>query len=162
MRGGRRGERTVGRSVHTGAVEQRVSLITLGVGDLDRAVDFYGRLGWLAANDVAEQHVAFFPVPGFIVALWSRAELAADSCVDDTGGWGGVTLAHNVGSPTEVDAVLEQAKAAGARIGRDGAPTPWGGYSGVFVDPDGHPWEVAHNPSWTINADGSTTMAPSA
>jgi uncharacterized glyoxalase superfamily protein PhnB len=74
--------------------------------------------------------------------------------VTDSGGWGGVTLAHNVGSPAEVDAVLAEAEAAGAVIGRAGAPTEWGGYSGIFVDPDGHPWEVAHNPGWPIDDDG--------
>jgi hypothetical protein len=69
-----------------------------------------------------------------------------------------VTLAYNVRSPAEVDAVIEEARAAGARIGRPGAETFWGGYSGVFVDPDGHPWEVAHNPNWTVHEDGSTTL----
>jgi uncharacterized glyoxalase superfamily protein PhnB len=93
-----------------------------------------------------------------IVALWSREKLAADSAVVDAGGWGGVTLAHNVSSPEEVDAVLAEAEAAGATIGRPAAPTFWGGYSGVFVDPDGHPWEVAHNPGWTLTADGSVRL----
>ena len=100
----------------------------------------------------------FFQTGGQIVALWSRDELAKDSCMDDTGGWGGITLAHNVGSPDAVDAVLEEAGRAGATIPRRGAPTFWGGYSGVFVDPDGHPWEVAHNPFWTLGADGSITL----
>jgi uncharacterized glyoxalase superfamily protein PhnB len=90
-----------------------------------------------------------------ILALWSRAELAKDSGVEDGGGWGGITLAHNVRSPAAVDAVIEAARAAGGKIPRAGAATFWGGYSGVFVDPDGHPWEVAHNPFWTIDADGA-------
>ena len=94
-----------------------------------------------------------------IVALWGRDQLAEDSGVEDAGGWGGVTLAHNVGSPAEVDAVIAEAEAAGATIPRHGAETFWGGYSGVFVDPDGHPWEVAHNPHWTIGDDGSITLA---
>jgi uncharacterized glyoxalase superfamily protein PhnB len=102
--------------------------------------------------------VVFFQAGGMVVALWSRAKLAADSVVVDSGGWGGITLAHNVRSPAEVDAVLAEAEAAGATIGRPGAPTEWGGYSGVFVDPDGHPWEVAHNPGWTIADDGSTRL----
>jgi len=93
-----------------------------------------------------------------IVALWDRARLADDSVVTDSGGWGGVTLAHNVQSPAEVDAVLAEAERAGARIARHGAETFWGGYSGVFVDPDGHPWEVAHNPHWTIADDGSVRL----
>ena len=75
--------------------------------------------------------------------------------VEDAGGWGGITLAHNVRSPEEVDAVLDQARAAGGRVGRAGAETSWGGYSGIFVDPDGHPWEVAHNPGWTLAEDGT-------
>lgn len=94
-----------------------------------------------------------------VLALWDRAKLAADSAVLDGGGWGGVTLAHNVGSPAEADAVLAQAEAAGATIGRPGAPTEWGGYSGVFIDPDGHPWEVAHNPFWTLAPDGSVSLS---
>jgi uncharacterized glyoxalase superfamily protein PhnB len=93
-----------------------------------------------------------------IVALWDRARLAEDSVVADTGGWGGITLAHNVRSPEEVDAVLAEAESAGARIGRPGAETFWGGYSGVFLDPDGHPWEVAHNPGWAIAEDGSIRL----
>jgi uncharacterized glyoxalase superfamily protein PhnB len=93
-----------------------------------------------------------------ILALWDRASLAEDSKVSDEGGWGGVTLAHNVRSPEEVDRVITEARSAGATIGRPGAPTPWGGYSGVFIDPDGHPWEVAHNPVWTIAPDGSVRL----
>jgi uncharacterized protein len=139
-------------------VEQRLSLVTLGVSDLDRAVTFYRALGWAPANDVAAQGVAFFQGPGMVVALWSRAELAADSAVEDPGGWGGVTLAYNTRSPAEVDTVIDEARAAGARIGREPAETFWGGYSGLFLDPDGHPWEVAHNPRWTIGPDGSVTI----
>jgi uncharacterized glyoxalase superfamily protein PhnB len=93
-----------------------------------------------------------------VLALWGRSELAGDSGVTDSGGWGGVTLAYNVRSPAEVDAVLAQAEAAGATIPRAGAATFWGGYSGIFVDPDGHPWEVAHNPYWTIRDDGSVSL----
>lgn len=93
-----------------------------------------------------------------IVALWSRAQLATDTVVEDTGGWGGITLAHNVGSPAEVDEVLAEAEATGARITRAGTDSFWGGYSGVFVDPDGHAWEIAHNPFWTLAEDGSVTL----
>jgi uncharacterized protein len=141
-------------------VEQRLSLITLGVADVSRAQAFYEALGWRMDGGVdnEEDHVAFFQAGGMIVALWGRAKLAADSGVEDGGGWGGVTLAYNVRSPQEVDAVIEEARAAGARIPRAGAETFWGGYSGVFVDPDGHPWEVAHNPRWTVHDDGSTTL----
>jgi catechol 2,3-dioxygenase-like lactoylglutathione lyase family enzyme len=138
-------------------VEQRLSLVTLGVADLGRARRFYEGLGWRSDSD-PELGVVFFQAGGMIVALWSRDELASDSTVEDAGGWGGVTLAHNVRSPAEVDAVLDEARAAGGTIGRPGAETFWGGYSGVFVDPDGHPWEVAHNPYWTVHEDGSTSL----
>jgi uncharacterized protein len=100
----------------------------------------------------------FFQSGGMIVALWGRDQLAVDSGVEDNGGWGGITLAHNVRSPEEVDAVIEEARRAGGQIAREGAETFWGGYSGIFVDPDGHPWEVAHNPRWTIANDGSTRL----
>jgi len=93
-----------------------------------------------------------------IVALWGRDQLAEDSVVEDTGGWGGITLAYNARSPAEVDSVLAEAESAGATIPRGGAETFWGGYSGVFVDPDGHPWEVAHNPHWTLEDDGAVRL----
>ena len=137
-------------------MEQRLSLVTLGVSDLNLSRAFYEALGWQPKGDVED--VVFFQAGCMVVALWSRAQLAEDSGVDDPGGWGGVTLAHNVGSPDEVDAVLAEAEVAGARIARRGAETFWGGYSGVFVDPDGHPWEVAHNPHWTIRDDGSIEL----
>jgi catechol 2,3-dioxygenase-like lactoylglutathione lyase family enzyme len=140
-------------------VEQRVSLITLGVGDLARARAFYEALGWATGAEPGDD-VVFFPAGGMIVALWDRGRLAEDSGVEDGGGWGGMTLAYNVRSPAEVDAVIDEARAAGATIPREGAETFWGGYSGVFVDPDGHPWEVAHNPHWTVHDDGSVSLAP--
>jgi catechol 2,3-dioxygenase-like lactoylglutathione lyase family enzyme len=138
-------------------MEQRLSLVTLGVADLARARAFYEALGWTTGASPADD-VVFFQAGGMIVALWSRKQLAEDSVVEDFGGWGGVTLAHNVRSPEEVDAVIAEAEQAGATIGRPGAATFWGGYSGVFRDPDGHPWEVAHNPRWTIAQDGSTRL----
>src|SRR5438552_17937484 len=137
-------------------MDQRVSLVTLGVFDVARARTFYEALGWTVS--AAPQDVVFFQAGGMVVALWSRARLAEDSGVDDGGGWGGVTLAHNVRSPAEVDAVIEQARSAGARIPREPGATFWGGYSGMFVDPDGHPWEVAHNPAWTLEPDGSVRL----
>jgi uncharacterized protein len=139
-------------------VDQRLSLVTLGVVDLARSRRFYEALGW-RSNCEPESDVVFFQAGCMIVALWSRAELAADSGVVDGGGWGGVTFAYNVRSPAEVDAVLDEARAAGATIAREGGETFWGGYSGVFVDPDGHPWEVAHNPRWTVHDDGSVELA---
>jgi uncharacterized protein len=134
-----------------------MSLVTLGVADVGRARRFYEALGWVTRAE-QDAEVVFFQAGGMIVALWSRAELAADSGVEDKGGWGGITLAHNVRSPEEVDAVLAGARAAGATIARAGAETFWGGYSGAFVDPDGHPWEIAHNPRWTLAEDGSVTL----
>jgi uncharacterized protein len=138
-------------------MDQRVSLITLGVADLGRARSFYEALGWTTGAK-PEDDVVFFQAGGMIVALWDRGNLAEDTVVEDNGGWGGITLAHNVRSPQEVDAVLSAAAAVGATIARPGAETFWGGYSGVFIDPDGHPWEVAHNPAWTIREDGSTSL----
>lgn len=141
-------------------MEQRLSLITLGVDDVARAQAFYEALGWHVGGGVDDEtdHIVFFQTGGIIVALWDRAKLEGDSGVEDPGGWGGVTLAHNVGSPEAVDAVLAEAREAGATIPRSGAATFWGGYSGVFIDPDGHPWEVAHNPGWTVHSDGRTTL----
>jgi catechol 2,3-dioxygenase-like lactoylglutathione lyase family enzyme len=139
-------------------MEQRVSLITLGVVDLARARAFYEALAW-KTNAAPDDDVVFFQAGGMIVALWSRAQLAEDTVVSDDGGWGGTTLAHHVRSPAEVDAVLAEAEAAGAAIARPGAETFWGGYSGVFVDPDGHAWEIAHNPRWTLAEDGSISLA---
>jgi uncharacterized protein len=140
-------------------MEQRISLITLGVRDLGRSRRFYESLGWTTSAG-ADDDVVFFQAGGSILALWDRAKLAEDSGVEDSGGWGGVTLAHNVGSPEEVDAIMAQARAAGAAIPRSAGETFWGGYSGVFVDPDGHPWEIAHNPGWTLLDDGSIRLAP--
>jgi catechol 2,3-dioxygenase-like lactoylglutathione lyase family enzyme len=138
-------------------VDQRLSLVTLGVRDLMRARGFYEAMGW-RTRAAPEDDVVFFQAGGIIVALWDRGELAKDSTVEDAGGWGGVTLAYNVSSPEEVDAVIDEARTAGATIGREPAKTFWGGYSGVFVDPEGHPWEIAHNPHWTVGADGSTRL----
>ena len=138
-------------------MEQRVSLVTLGVRDLARARAFYSALGW-QAHPGSPEEVAFFQCGGMVVALWSREELAADSVVEDAGGWGGVTLAYNVRTEEEVRTVLDEARAAGGTVGREAAPTFWGGYSGVFIDPEGHPWEVAHNPRWGIADDGSVSL----
>jgi uncharacterized protein len=140
-------------------MEQRLSLITLGVADLARSRAFYTALGW-STEAAPDDDVVFFQLGGMVLALWDRAELASDSAVTDNGGWGGVTLAQNEHSPEEVDAVLAAAAAAGATIGRSGAESFWGGYSGLFLDPDGHPWEVAHNPFWTITTDGATLLKP--
>jgi catechol 2,3-dioxygenase-like lactoylglutathione lyase family enzyme len=138
-------------------MEQRVSLITLGVRDLARARAFYEALGWTTRAG-PEDDVVFFQAGGMVLALWDRSLLAEDSGVEDAGGWGGLTLAYNVRSPAEVDEVIEEARAAGAGIVREPDETFWGGYSAAFTDPDGHPWEVAHNPRWTIHEDGSVEL----
>ena len=138
-------------------MEQRVSVITLGVGDLARARAFYEALGW-SSSAGPDDDVVFFQAGGTVVSLWDRARNAEDSTMTDGGGWGGITLAHNVRSPAEVDAVIDEARRAGATIGREPGETFWGGYSAVFVDPEGHPWEVAHNPFWTVEDDGSVRL----
>jgi catechol 2,3-dioxygenase-like lactoylglutathione lyase family enzyme len=138
-------------------MEPRISLITLGVRDLGRARAFYEALG-LPTGAAPGDDVVFFRTGGTLLALWDRGELAEDSGVEDTDGWGGMTLAHNVRSPAEVDAVVEEVRGAGGNIVREPGETFWGGYDAVFTDPDGHPWEVAHNPRWTIREDGSVEL----
>jgi predicted lactoylglutathione lyase len=138
-------------------MKQRVNLITLGVADLSRARNFYAALGW-TTEAAPEDDVVFFQAGEMVVALWDRAELAADSCTQDGGGWGGITLAVNFSSRAEVDEAIEEACAAGAEIGREPGETFWGGYSGLFLDPDGHPWEVANNPRWTVTESGGVRL----
>ena len=138
-------------------MRQRVSVITLGVRDLGRARHFYEALGW-ETGAAPDDDVAFFQAGDMVLALWDRSRLARDSSVEDAPGWGGVTLALNLGSRDEVDAATEEARAAGATIGREPEETFWGGYSSVFVDPEGHPWEIAHNPHWTLREDGSVGL----
>lgn len=135
-------------------MEQRLSLITLGISDLDRSRKFYEALGWKTGADEADD-VVFFQAGCMVLGLWDRGKLAEDSVVTDSGGWGGVTLAYNTRSTEEVDQVIEEARKAGATIGREPGETFWGGYSGVFIDPDGHPWEVARHPRWPIDDDGA-------
>ena len=139
-------------------MEQRVSLITLGVVDLARARAFYERLGWRTDAEPGAE-VVFFQAGGLVVGLWDRRSLAEDSGVVDEGGWGGMTLAYCTQSRAAVDAILADATAAGATMTRP-AETFWGGYSGMFLDPEGHAWEVAHNPQWTLHEDGSVTLGP--
>ena len=139
-------------------MEQRVSLVTLGVADVDRARRFYETLGWRVGLDVEE--TVFFQAGGMIVVLWSREKLAADCGLTDdaSDGFGGIALAHNVGSRAEVDAIVAAAEAAGATVTRPPAETFYGGYAGVFTDPDGHAWEIAHNPGFTIADDGALVL----
>jgi uncharacterized protein len=129
-------------------VQQRISLVTLGVKDLARARAFYEAMGWVGAQQPDDQ-VAFFQAGGMIFALWTAL-----------GGHGapGMELAHNVRSPKDVDAVLAEAEQAGATITRPAARAEWGGYSGAFADPDGYVWEIAHNPDWKLAEDGSVHL----
>lgn len=140
-------------------MDQRLTVVTLGVSDLARSRAFYEKLGW-KTGAAPDDDVVFFQSGGMVVALWGRSQLAEDSGVTEGTGWGGITLAHNVRSQSEVDSSMSEAAAAGATITRRAGETFWGGYSGVFVDPDGYPWEVAYNPHWTIDEDGSVTLAP--
>jgi hypothetical protein len=139
-------------------MEQRMSLVTLGVADLRRARRFYEHgLGWKPG--FASDEVVFYETGGPIIALFGRRDLAADAQIeDDESTFGGIALAHNVRARDEVDAVLAEAAAAGAAVLKAAEDTPWGGYSGYFADLDGHLWEVAFNPAWTIGEDGSVRM----
>ena len=139
-------------------MEQRLSLVTLGVADLERARRFYEEgLGWRRANRHPE--VVFFQAGGMVLALWAGAALAADARLPDGGsGFGGIALAYCTRKREEVDAVLAEAEAAGARILKPAQDTFWGGYSGYFADPDGHLWEVAWNPEWPLAEDGSVRL----
>lgn len=138
-------------------MKQSVSLITLGVSDYARAKAFYAAIGWSPAMDVSD--TAFFQANGVVLALWSREKLAADLGIADEGAsWGGIALAHNVGSDEEVDRVVEEARANGAEITREPSPTFYGGYAGCFRDLDGHAWEVAHNPGFGLTDDGQVLL----
>ena len=134
-------------------MKQRVSMITLGVSDLARSRAFYESLGW-KTDAGADAPIVMFQAGDTVVGLWDRAGLAKDSEVTDGGGWGGITLALFFGSREEVDATTEEWRAAGATIGREPGETFWGGYDAIVIDPDGHPWEIGHNPHTTITEDG--------
>ncbi|MFB7169427.1 VOC family protein [Streptomyces sp. NPDC056254] len=138
-------------------MEQRISLVTLGVVDLARAKRFYAALGW-RGTEVEE--TAFHQAGGLALVLWDRGKLAADCGLQDAppAGFGGIALAHNVRSDAEVDAVLTAAAAAGGTVTRPAAVNAIGFYSGVFTDPDGHAWEIANNPGFTLTEDGSLIL----
>jgi predicted lactoylglutathione lyase len=140
-----------------GRMEQRVSLITLGVADLRRSRSFYEQLGWRGQE--VEQTV-FFQAGGQALVLWGRDQVAADAGIDDDGTatFGGIVLAHNVRSREEVDQVVSTAANAGGEVTKSPSDTFYGGYAGFFRDPDGHVWEVAHNPGFVLGPDGSLTL----
>ena len=137
-------------------MEQRLTLVTLGVTDLARSRAFYESLGWQRSAKKAEG-VAFFQMGGVVLSLFGRADLAKDAGLTDagqTGSFGGIALAYNTRSREEVDAVLAEAVAVGARLLKPAQEAFWGGYSGYFADPDGYPWEVAWNPGFPLDENG--------
>jgi catechol 2,3-dioxygenase-like lactoylglutathione lyase family enzyme len=136
-------------------MDRRLTVITLGTTDLQRARRFYcDGLGWRASS-ASTDGIVFFDMGGVVLALYPREQLAEDARRDPAGsGFGGFTLAQNVATKAEVDAALEAAKRAGGTVLKPAEDTFWGGYSGYFADPDGHPWEVAWNPHWTLSAKG--------
>ena len=139
-------------------MEQRLSLVTLGVEDVARSRRFYEALGWRAVPFEGEE-VAFFQLGCIALSLFGRAALAADAGVaDDAPGFSGVTLAHNCRDKAEVDAVLAHSLACGGRLVKPAQDAAWGGYAGYFADPDGHLWEVAWNPFFPLAEDGSITL----
>ena len=138
-------------------MDQRISLVTLGVADVARAKAFYEALGWRGPE---VQETVFFQAGGMALVLWSRRKLADDCGLEDreAPGFDGVAIAHNVRSPSEVDEILTAAESAGATVTVPARTTFYGGYAGVFVDPDGHAWEIAHNPGFGLGEDGSLTL----
>lgn len=139
-------------------MDQRISLVTLGVSDLAASRAFYERLGWRASSSSSED-VVFFQAGGAVLGLYPFGKLAEDAHAGAAAtGSAAVTIAHNVGSPEDVDALLADAEAAGATIAKPAEKAFWGGYSGYFRDPDGHYWEVAHNPFWTLGPGGSVVL----
>ena len=136
----------------------RISLITLGVAEIGRARRFYEALGFVA-SPASQDDVAFYQSGGMALALYPRDRLAEDATVPDTPpGFSGVTVAINLRSPAEVDALLAHAVACGGRLVKPGQAVFWGGYLGYFADPDGHLWEVAHNPFFPLGEDGSLRL----
>ena len=136
----------------------QLSLLTLGVADVARARRFYEDMGLNASNE-SKAEVAFFQLGAVILALFGRSSLAADAHVSDgVPGFSGVAMAWNVASDREVDEALDRAVACGGRLVKAGQKVFWGGYSGYFADPDGHLWEVAHNPFWQLDAEGRVVL----
>jgi predicted lactoylglutathione lyase len=144
-------------------MEQRLSLITLGVESIARGRAFYEALGWKAspfgASATGEAAVCFFDLGGMVLALWGQSALAKDvHASNEVGAFRGVALAYNARSKAEVDAILGEARRGGGRVVKPAADTFYGGYAGYFADPDGHLWEIAWNPEFKIGADGRITL----
>ena len=141
-------------------MQPRLSFVTLGVADIARARAFYDRLGF-SASSASTADVVFYDAGAVVLALWGRSALAADAhLANSKPGFAGVSLAHNVASEAEVDAVLAEAVAAGGAVLKAGEKAFWGGYTGYFADPDGHLWEVAFNPMFPLDAAGRVTLPP--
>ena len=139
-------------------MDPRITVVTLGVRDLARSRQFYaGGLGWRPATG-SNDDIVFFSVGTIILALYPLDALAKDAHLEVGSGFGGISLAQNVRSPAEVDAALAAAVAAGGRLLKPAQRVFWGGYSGYFADPDGYPWEVAHNPHWEVLDDGRVKL----
>jgi uncharacterized protein len=139
-------------------MEPRLTLITLGVSEIARARKFYEALGFKAGR-ASEESVTFFPAGGVVLALFGRAALAEDATVADSEpGFSGVALAHNARSEADVDKAMAEAVAAGAKLVKPAGKTFWGGYAGYFADPDGHLWEVAHNPYFKLDEAGRVVL----
>lgn len=134
----------------------RLSLVTLGVADVARSTKFYESLGWKRSSASVDGDVSFFALAGANLAIWGIDDLMSDALVRAAvpNSFRGVTTAVNCDSRAQVDETIEVARAAGAMVTKPAVETDWGGYSGYFTDPDGHMWEVAHNPHWPIGADG--------
>lgn len=140
------------------SIDPRISIITLGVSDIARSTAFYERLGWTKSS-VSQDTITFIQLKGIVLALFSRATLAKDANLDDSAvGFSGITLAHNVASPAGVDAVFKFALACGATQVKAPEKVFWGGYSGYVADPDGHLWEIAHNPFVTMDRQGHLAL----
>jgi uncharacterized protein len=138
-------------------VEQRVSLLTLGVADYERATAFYAALGWAPVLEIEE--TAFYQAGDLVFTLWSREKLSADMGIPDDGArWGGIALAHNVRSREDVHEIVDRARAAGAAVTREPSETFYGGYAGAFRDLDGHVWEIAHNPGFGFDEAGAVVL----
>src|SRR4029453_4959295 len=139
-------------------MKANVTLITLTVADIGKATRFYENLGFAKSKE-SQEAVSFFRAGGIVLSLWDRKEQIQDAKAGTLwAGNGGIVVAQNVASEAEVDAVLAKAKSAGARILKPGTKTFWGGYNGYFADPDGHLWEVAHNPQWQLDKDGCVVL----
>ena len=141
------------------SVPARLSIVTLGVADVGRAVEFYEALGWQRCAS-SQEAIAWFRLTGSYLGLFGREALAEDAALppEPTAPFGGITLAMNVAAEVEVDAALDAAVAAGGRLLKPATRADWGGLSGYFADPDGHPWEIAWNPSFPIDEAGRITI----